>query len=120
MSQSDPCELVENQDDVIADALGKLESVSVVRGCFLMEGKAGGNLFEHLPIGPAIGRGQNRKVILRRIKKVPAQDLAPASIEAKRGGGRTCPRPSSFGRSRKGYPRCRSTRGPILADPWTC
>jgi len=82
MSQSDPCELVENQEDVIADALGKLESVSVVRGCFLMEGKAGGNLFEHLPIGPAIGRGQNRKVILRRIKKVPAQDLDPASIEA--------------------------------------
>ena len=37
MSQSDPGEVVANQSDVIADALGKLESVSVVRGCFLME-----------------------------------------------------------------------------------
>lgn len=82
MSQSDPCEVVENQDDMIADALAKLESVSVVRGCFLMEGKADGSLFEHLPIGAAVGRGQKRKVIIRRIKGVQAQDLDPASIEA--------------------------------------
>ena len=82
MSQSDPGEVVANQSDVIADALGKLESVSVVRGCFLMEeSKAGGSLFEHLPIGPAVGRAQRRKVIFRRIKKVPAQGLDPASID---------------------------------------
>ena len=60
MSQSDPGDVVANQSDVMADALGKLESVSVVRGCFLMgESKAGGSLFEHLPIGPAVGRARD-------------------------------------------------------------
>ena len=57
MSQGDPSEVGGNQCDVIVDALEKLETLTVVRGCFLMEPKADGTPFEQLPIRAAAGRG---------------------------------------------------------------